>query len=90
MNIPPTFAEALRRKIDIVLETGPDEPPRLVSADKSATWELTDFNDRAAFLFADTLLDQYGYELARPRDAQSIGDAKAHSTPAARWKTSDP
>lgn len=89
MNIPKEFEQALQRREGIALEAQMGKAPRLTSKDGAASWGLDGFSARAAFLFADNLLEQYGYELAP--DAQHASTSTPRTTNiVARWHASDP
>lgn len=63
MKIPKAFSEALERKEEIVLATG--DNPLLCNSKLEPLWELKGFTLRAAFCFADNLLERNGYQLAQ-------------------------
>ena len=90
MNIPKDFERALHRKAAIELETQAGKTPRLVSDNGAASWSLDGFSARAAFLFADTLLEQYGYTLMSAPDSKQTDESARRSTTIACWRASDP
>lgn len=62
MEIPEAFSEALERKEEIVLAVS--TYPLLCNSKLEPLWELKGFTLRAAFCFADNLLEKNGYQLA--------------------------
>lgn len=62
MEIPEAFRQALERKEEIVLVVSTH--PLLCDSRLEPLWELNGFNIRAAFCFADNLLEKKGYQLA--------------------------
>lgn len=62
MEIPKAFAEALNNKEEVMLAVG--SHPLLCNDDLEPLWELKGFTIRAAFCFADNLLERNGYQLA--------------------------
>lgn len=63
MNIPKGFTEALGTGETIVLTDG--TYPLLCNERLKPLWELRGFTFRAAFCFADNLLERNGYRLVR-------------------------
>lgn len=89
MDIPKEFEQALQRKESIALEAQTGTTPRLASEDGTTTWGLNGFSARAAFLFADNLLEQYGYMLA-PDTQHASKPTHRTADIIAHWSASDP
>lgn len=62
MEIPEAFKQALERKEEIVLTV--NAYPLLCNSKLQPLWGLKGFTIRAAFCFADNLLERNGYQLA--------------------------
>ncbi len=62
MKIPEAFRKALANKEEIVLATS--TCPLLCNNKLEPLWKLEGFTLRAAFCFADNLLERNGYQLA--------------------------
>ncbi len=61
MEIPEAFKKAMQSKEEIVLAVS--TYPLLCDASLKPLWELRGFALRAAFCFADNLLERNGYQL---------------------------
>lgn len=62
MEIPEAFKQALERGEEIVLIVSTH--PLLCNSELQPLWELKGFTTRAAFCFADNLLERSSYQLA--------------------------